>query len=191
MRLGWLVVLILAATSFAQQAPDKPPVPATGKKKSKSLVRPAATPTPEQAGSDKRTPLAENAPKDRPAHVSNEEAKKNFEEAIAPYVAKARATMPEARDRFKKGLARGEVLFVTVRIHDPEGRFEQVFVEVKSWQDESITGLLATFPTTVTGHKEGEKLTINEKDVYDWTISKPDGSEEGNVVGKFLDTYRP
>ena len=28
-------------------------------------------------------------------------------------------------------------------------------------------------------------------EVLDWTISKPDGTEEGNFVGKFLDTYRP
>ena len=25
--------------------------------------------------------------------------------------------------------------------------------------------------------------------VIDWTIVMPDGSEEGNVVGNFLDTY--
>jgi hypothetical protein len=34
-------------------------------------------------------------------------------------------------------------------------------------------------------------MTVQEKDVYDWTISRPDGSEDGNYVGKFLDTYHP
>lgn len=191
MRFGWLVILIFATTTFAQQPPDKPPVPATGKKKAKTPFQPASTKTPEQTDSETRKPLAENAPKDRPARLSDEEALKKLEDAIAPYVAKARATLPEAKNRFKQGLARGEVLFVTVRLHDPGGKFEQVFVEVKSWQDESISGLLATVPDVVTGHKEGEKLTVNEKDVYDWLISKPDGTEEGNFVGKFLDTYRP
>ena len=32
---------------------------------------------------------------------------------------------------------------------------------------------------------------MKESDVLDWTISKPDGTEEGNFVGKFLDTYKP
>jgi hypothetical protein len=32
---------------------------------------------------------------------------------------------------------------------------------------------------------------VSEAELLDWLITKPDGSEEGNVVGKFLDTYRP
>jgi uncharacterized protein YegJ (DUF2314 family) len=135
--------------------------------------------------------LAENAPKDRPADISDKEAAKKFEDAIAPYVAKARATLPNTKTRFKKGLGKGEVLFVTVRIYDSSRRFEQVFVEVKSWNDTSMSGLLASSPRLVKGHKEGEKMTVNEKDVYDWTISKPDGTEDGNFVGNFLDTYHP
>ena len=32
---------------------------------------------------------------------------------------------------------------------------------------------------------------LAESDLLDWVIRKPYGSEEGNVVGKFLDTYNP
>ncbi|HJX83091.1 MAG TPA: DUF2314 domain-containing protein, partial [Candidatus Angelobacter sp.] len=139
---------------------------------------------------DKRAPLAENAPQDKPVQFDNEASKK-FEEAIAPYVAKARATLPGTRKRFAQGLNKGEVLFVTTRIHDADGKYEQVFVEVKSWKDKTITGLLATNPSLIKGHKLGEKMVVAEEDVYDWTISKPDGTEEGNFVGNFLDTYKP
>ena len=31
-------------------------------------------------------------------------------------------------------------------------------------------------------------IEFNEKDILDWLIAKPDGSEEGNFIGKFLDT---
>lgn len=31
-------------------------------------------------------------------------------------------------------------------------------------------------------------IDFKEKDIIDWLISKPDRSEEGNFVGKFLDT---
>lgn len=139
---------------------------------------------------DKRAPLSENAPKDKPVQF-NDEASKKFEAAIAPYVAKARATLPDTKKRFAQGLNKGEVLFVTTRLHDADGKFEQVFVEVKSWKDTTITGLLATDPGLIKGHKQGEKMVVDEKDVYDWTISKPDGTEEGNFVGNFLDTYKP
>jgi hypothetical protein len=42
----------------------------------------------------------------------------------------------------------------------------------------------------VSGFKLGQTYTFNESDLIDWFISKPDGSEEGNVVGKFLDTLK-
>ncbi|MBK7538639.1 MAG: hypothetical protein IPI49_25370 [Myxococcales bacterium] len=35
----------------------------------------------------------------------------------------------------------------------------------------------------------GDPVQFSEQEVEDWTISRPDGSEEGNVVGKFLDTW--
>jgi len=43
----------------------------------------------------------------------------------------------------------------------------------------------------VTGYKHGDTYSFPEADLLDWTISKPDGTEEGNFVGKFLDTYQP
>ena len=43
----------------------------------------------------------------------------------------------------------------------------------------------------VSGYKAGDSYTLPEKDLIDWVIVRPDGSEEGNVVGKFLDTWRP
>jgi uncharacterized protein YegJ (DUF2314 family) len=139
---------------------------------------------------DKRAPLSENAPQDKPVQMKSDASKK-FEEAIAPYVAKARTTLPDTKKRFTQGLNKGEVLFVTTRLHDADGKYEQVFVEVKSWKDKTITGLLATNPGLIKGHKAGEKMVVEEVDVYDWTISKPDGTEEGNFVGNFLDTYKP
>jgi uncharacterized protein YegJ (DUF2314 family) len=143
-----------------------------------------------QADSDKLSPRPEKAPKDKPVTGSRDQIK-TFEDAIAPYVAKARATLPDVKKRFAKGLNKGEVLFVTIRLYGPDKKYEQVFVEVKTWKDQTITGLLSTVPNLVKGHQQGEKLVVDQKDVYDWTISKPDGTEEGNFVGNFLDTYHP
>ena len=134
--------------------------------------------------------LSPNAPPDNPARVSGPEPVKKFEEAIAPYVKKARETLPRAKKKYLKGLHRGEIFFVTTRIHEGD-KFEQAFVRVTSWEDETIRGLLASEMALLTNHKRGEAVVCNESDVIDWTISKPDGTEEGNFVGKFLDTYKP
>ena len=143
-----------------------------------------------KSDANKPSPLAQNAAKDSPSEVKDNDFKK-FEAAIAPYVAKARATLPEAKKRYQKGLKKGEVMFVTVRLYNSAKRAEQVFLEVKSWKGTTIAGLLASDTELVTEHRRGEPMTFQEKDVYDWSISKPDGSEDGNFVGKFLDTYHP
>lgn len=43
----------------------------------------------------------------------------------------------------------------------------------------------------VHGYRFGQRYTFGEADLIDWMFSKPDGSEDGNVVGKFMDTYQP
>jgi hypothetical protein len=99
----------------------------------------------------KLKPTAKNAPKDKPADIKKEGENK-FEEAIAPYVAQARASLPKTKKRFQGGLKQGEILYVTTRLYTPEGKFEQVFVQVESWKDKTIAGLLATDVTLVEGH---------------------------------------
>ncbi|HUA13793.1 MAG TPA: DUF2314 domain-containing protein [Verrucomicrobiae bacterium] len=133
--------------------------------------------------------LAPNAPADKPAGISLNHAKK-FEEAIAPYVKQARETLPRAKKKYLKGLRKGEIFFVTTRFREGE-KFEQVFVRVTSWEGDTIHGLLASDMALLTEHKRGETVICKESDVIDWTISKPDGTEEGNFVGKFLDSYKP
>ena len=130
------------------------------------------------------------APVDKPVPTNAEQAKK-LEEAIAPYVKQARETLPAAKNRFLKGLPKGEVFYITIRVLGPDDKYEQVFVRVTSWQKKTVKGELASDITLFEGHKKGELVVCAEKDILDWTISKPDGTEEGNFVGKFLDTYQP
>ena len=104
---------------------------------------------------------------------------------------KARATLPQAKKKFLKGLPKGDTFFVTIRLHDPSGPVEQIYVMVESWQGQVINGLLSSDVSVVQTHKKGERVACQEAEVLDWTIAKADGSEEGNFVGKFLDTYQP
>lgn len=68
---------------------------------------------------------------------------------------------------------------------------ETVFVAVSNLDDGTITGTIASDIITVTGYQAGDSYTFSESELVDWLITKPDGSEEGNVVGKFLDGWRP
>ncbi len=135
--------------------------------------------------------LSPDAPRDKPGHVRGDDQAQRFLKAVAPYIAQARQTWPAARNRFLAGLPPRHVFFVTMRLIDATGRFEIVFLEVHKIEQGVISGEIANDLTLVKGYHRGEMVTVPETEIWDWTISRPDGSEEGNVVGKFLETYRP
>jgi hypothetical protein len=60
---------------------------------------------------------------------------------------------------------------------------------VRSITDGKIAGVISSQISLIEGFKEGQPYSFSESDLVDWVIAKPDGSEEGNVVGKFLDNF--
>lgn len=134
--------------------------------------------------------LVSNPLKDKPVSVQSDEENRKIREAIKPYIAQAKKTWPEARKRYLKGLPTHHVFAVTVELTDMRGKFEIVFIEVEKIDHEMISGKIASDILIVRGYKKGDALKIRERDILDWTILKPDGSEEGNVVGKYLDSYQ-
>lgn len=145
-----------------------------------------------QALSQHPTPkvnVAPNAPPDKPFDTTAEQTRK-VEEAIKPYIEKARKTYPEAMERFLRGLPPNHGFFLTTRLRDSSGRMEQVFIAVKEIKDGRVTGLIWSDIRLVSGYKSRDSYTFPESELIDWTITRPDGSEEGNFVGNFLDTYR-
>lgn len=134
--------------------------------------------------------VAPNAPADKPV-ISRGSQVQQLEEAIKPYVEQARSTYPAAKARFLQGLPPRHSFFVTTKIRDGAGRFEQVFIAVRKIGGGTIDGLIWSDMAVLTSYKKGDPYRLPETDLIDWTITKPDGTEEGNFVGKFLETYRP
>jgi hypothetical protein len=135
--------------------------------------------------------LAPNAPKDRPVHFADaesDEALARWHALVAPHIEQARSTYPEAKRRYLAGLPPKHTFFVTTLLRDQQGHFENVFVVVDEIANEKVTGRISTDMSLVRGYHHGQTLAFPEAEVIDWLISKPDGSEEGNYVGKFLDT---
>jgi hypothetical protein len=88
------------------------------------------------------------------------------------------------------GLPSKYLFSLTTKLWDrPHTKFEVVFVVADQINDGIVTGHLATHTRQPVGYDYGDRISFPESEVMDCTIVHPDGTEEGNVVGKFLDTY--
>jgi hypothetical protein len=134
--------------------------------------------------------LSPSAPEDKPLNVNRIQLER-LEAAIQPLIKQAKATYPEAKRRFLAGLPKGETFFVTAVIRDRSGLSEQAFIAVQNIEEGNVSGRVASGLSLIKGYKAGDPYRLPETEIIDWLISKPDGTEEGNLVGKFLDTYRP
>lgn len=112
-----------------------------------------------------------------------------YRKAIAPYIAQGRRTYPEAKRRYLAGLPAGQFFFAVTNLRDHSGNIELVFISVTTIRGDRITGRIASDLVGVKGFKQGEPYTFPESELLDWLITHPDGTEEGNVVGKFLDQW--
>lgn len=112
-----------------------------------------------------------------------------FDKATAALTAKARATYPDAKKKFLGGLPPGYIFYVRVRLKDPDGKIEDVFAKVEGFDALIINTTIASDLGMVTTYKKGQAYKIKENDILDWTIERADGSEEGNLIGKYMDAH--
>ncbi len=132
----------------------------------------------------KRTPMSDyNGPKDTPTHVQDDYRLKR-----QPSVDEARKSYPNARSRFLNGLPKGYRLFVTVDLQEGNVR-ENAYVTVKKINGDHITGIISTELQEIKSYSFGQEVVLPESQIIDWTITSPNGTEEGNYVGKFTDEY--
>lgn len=146
--------------------------------------------SPAPAGLPPSPKLSPDAPNDQPVDATGKGEAEAYRTAIAPYVEQGRKTYPEAKKRFLAGLPEGHHFFAVTNLRDGTGTYEQVFIAVAKIRDGQITGRIASEILGVKGYKNGEPYTFPEDELVDWMIARPDGSEEGNVVGKFLDEWQ-
>ncbi len=129
---------------------------------------------------------------DKPSRAAGQKQIDQLLEAEKPYIAKGRATYPAAKKRYLAGLPQGYTFTVRKHLADRGGdRNEEVFVYVDAIKGGKVSGRIASELTAVRSYRQGQRIFFSESEVLDWTIIHPDGSEEGNYVGKFIDTYKP
>ena len=156
------------------------------------LLSVLATPS---ARAQRPVELAPNAPADRPVSATLRCQLAALKRDIAPLSTAARASFPDARARFERGLPPRHSFFVSTWLHDSAGRQELVFVAVDSItgarEAAQIAGHIWSPVQLVRGYHYRQPYTFAVTDLVDWMIARPDGSEEGNEVGKFMDRYVP
>ena len=135
--------------------------------------------------------LAPNAPTDSPVQAAEKCIWVAMDRAMQPYIAQARATWPQARQRYLAGLPPRQSFFATALLVDNQDRREQVFIAVDAIRDGTISGKIWNRVEVVHGYRLGDHYSFPDAELRDWLIAKPDGTEEGNFVGKFLDGYEP
>jgi hypothetical protein len=60
---------------------------------------------------------------------------------------------------------------------------------VSSIERDTVHGVIFSPIQVVSGYESKQPYSFPESEMVDWVITYSDGREEGNVVGKFLDTY--
>ncbi|WP_324674556.1 hypothetical protein [Hymenobacter sp. GOD-10R] len=121
-----------------------------------------------------------------PEATNTLQIKKQLNAVIAAPILKARRSLPQTKQRYLMGLESEEKLFLTARIFDKSGVFEQVFTEVRDWSKDSVTAVIVSDLDAVREYQKGQTITFSDKNVLDWIIIRPDGTEEGNFVGKYI-----
>lgn len=134
--------------------------------------------------------VAPNAPHDKVSAFSAD-GMSRLDSLLQPIIREARSTWPEARRRYLEGLPPRHGFFVTASLVDGRGMREVVFIGVDSIARDSIYGRVWNQIQRVQGYRLYQPYAMAEDDILDWLISKPDGSEEGNLTGKFMESYRP
>lgn len=130
------------------------------------------------------------APPDISTSVTPQQLKA-LDEAMKPHVEQAQKTFPGARARFLAGLQKGQSLFVTTRLYDECARSELAFISVTRIQGGIVEGRIwSNLDNVLTSYRLRDPYAFPENQLVDWSIAYPDGSEEGNLVGKFMESYR-
>ncbi|GGC84295.1 DUF2314 domain-containing protein [Halopseudomonas salina] len=102
----------------------------------------------------------------------------------------ARQKLDGLKADFNAGLAPGEFILLKAPFDIPEGGAEWMWVEVLSWDDDAISGLLKNEPVNIPDLKGGSEVTVMQQDIFDFIRHYADGTSEGNETGELILKYQ-
>jgi hypothetical protein len=111
------------------------------------------------------------------------------ETALADPVREALRTLPQAKKKFLAGLPIGDQFLLSVRVIATDTSFRQASARVLGWHGNTVQALLLPAADAAT-KTEPTPVSFPETAVVDWTLLRASGREEGNYVGRYIDTSR-
>lgn len=99
---------------------------------------------------------------------------------------RAKEHLPVLKKAFNDGLEPGEFIQVKTPFETPDGSYEWMWVEVISWENGTIKGLLKNEPFNIPDLKGGAMVRISQADIFDYIREYPDGTSEGNETGNLI-----
>ncbi|MDO7850380.1 hypothetical protein [Hymenobacter convexus] len=112
------------------------------------------------------------------------------ETALADPVREALRTLPQAKKRFLAGLPSGDQFLLSVRVIATDTSFRQVSARVLGWHGNTVQALLLPDASGSASAAEPVPVSFPETAVVDWTLLRASGRQEGNYVGRYIDTSR-
>ncbi|GAB3586186.1 hypothetical protein GCM10027345_35350 [Hymenobacter daeguensis] len=111
------------------------------------------------------------------------------ETALADPVREALRTLPQAKKKFLAGLPIGDQFLLSVRVISTDTSFRQASARVLGWHGNTVQALLLP-PANADAKTEPTPVSFPENAVVDWTLLRASGREEGNYVGRYIDTSK-
>ncbi|UOQ98771.1 hypothetical protein MUN81_04585 [Hymenobacter sp. 5317J-9] len=109
------------------------------------------------------------------------------ETALADPMREALRTLPQAKKKFLAGLPTGDQFLLSVRVIATDTSFRQASARVLGWHGNTVQALLLP---DAASPAEPVPISFPETAVVDWTLLRASGREEGNYVGRYIDTSR-
>lgn len=99
---------------------------------------------------------------------------------------RAMKRLKEIKPLVVDGFEPNEALLVKAPFITTSGGNEWMWVEVVSWEGETIRGILQNDPFEVPSLKAGAHVVVQQGDLFDFIYNRPDGTEEGNGTGAII-----
>ena len=68
---------------------------------------------------------------------------------------------------------------------------EDLYVIVDAIKGGKAHGRINNKPISLTKYRLGDRVTFPESRIMNWVVLRPDGSEEANELGLFIDRWKP
>jgi uncharacterized protein YegJ (DUF2314 family) len=100
---------------------------------------------------------------------------------------RAQMKLASLQAAFARGLQPGEQIEVKAPFARPTGGNEMMWVQVSSWKDGKIAGMLKNEPAAIPSMHAGQAVQVNQDKVFDYLRRYPDGRQEGDSTGKIIE----